>query len=345
MQNDQPDDHEREAASADDEASSARDKWTESYDVNPHYHQLLVTHAAKNVIDEMEARNNRSRNLIITGLSAVIALLVAGGGFLVNELLDVRIESRVTEALDKELSQARLGIEAARLSFVATKLDFDKDFEEADAIAAIEKLNVWYADYVDNEDVSAADKAANIKVIEEPAILLLDILAGMQRLDLCFRLIEVAPGIFQDDPDGSYYFATALADEVLSAPDGPGAWRDENSDLAIYYQALRGQLKKLSYRSFPEVSILVNAMLSNIEDGDDVERTKRLLAKSGQLNETDKFSFDAKIEDFLNGGFFYELGSAEGEMIRVRTTRMLDAVCPLDVITKHCDARVEPAAE
>ncbi|WP_395077544.1 hypothetical protein, partial [Hyphococcus sp.] len=53
-----------------DATEQVRDKWTESYDVNPHYHQLLVTHAAKNVIDEIEARNNRSRNLIITGLSA-----------------------------------------------------------------------------------------------------------------------------------------------------------------------------------------------------------------------------------------------------------------------------------
>ena len=320
-----------------DVSEQVRDKWTESYDVNPHYHQLLVTHAAKNVIDEIEARNNRSRNLIITGLSAVIALLVTIGGFLLNELLDVRIEARVNSAMAKELSQARLGVDVARLSFQAAKIDLEQDFDEQEAISAIEKLGVWYADYVANPEVSAAERVASKALISEPAVLLLDIFAGMHRLDLCFRLLEAAPQIFEDDPDGSYYFSTSLADRVLSEPGAPQAWFESESEIGRYYVLLKSQLNKLNYRSFPEVAILTNALMNHIEDPEDVASVKRRLARYETLNATDRMSFDTKVENFIDGGFIFELDREEGQLIRERTLSMLTAVCPLDVFARHCE--------
>ncbi|WDI31824.1 hypothetical protein PUV54_01310 [Hyphococcus flavus] len=310
----------------------------DSYQVNPHYHELLVTHAAKAVIDEVEARNDRSRNMIITGLSAVIALLMAGGGFLVNELLDMRIETRVNTALERELSQARLGMDAARLSFQAAKIDIDKDFDDQEAVAAIEKMGVWYNDYVENEDLSAAERAASKAMISEPAIMLLDVFSDAGRLDLCLRLLEAAPRIFEEDPDGSFLFAVELADQTLSAPDAPQSWFDENSEQAVYYGLLKDQLKKLSYRSFPEVSVLTNAMLAYLADTSDTANVRGILEKYAQLNETDKASFDYKVEALLSGGFTYELDSSQGRLMRDRTVAMLGAVCPLDVIAQHCEA-------
>lgn len=275
------------------ESSSDTDETHNLADViadNQTIYEMLIAAVSQKVIQLLEQQQAQRRMAFIATLSVIAAATVAIGGFLVNELLSVRVKSAVDIAIGKSLSDARYLSEVAALNFRTLSLQQATGYTDDEAEEFINKISALHRVYVESSDLTPASQQDNREELRFSVETLAELFAGADRLDLATRLERVAPEIAASSDTFTQTMVQALGWQLIGEAGGAQAWRNADGGYSDKYKRYKNYAQRALETGYPELFLTFELITQHME-GRPEEEIRQLAADIGSLNAADKTQF------------------------------------------------------
>ena len=308
----------------------------EFYSVNPHYHNMLVSEASTRALSEIESQNARRRALLMSCLSVFAVFVLGVSGFLINTLLNVRIEEVVREEMRLASHTSRFRLDAAQLSYAAQRLDSSDGFNQSEAQDLISSVGNLYTTYVVDEQLPAAERLANEEALALPARMIVSNFAQADRGDLIVQMETLTPNLFRNYSDP--LITVILAFDLLAATGGAGDWGDDAAPLFDAKRVYDRHVAGAERAGFPEFQILFEMFVRGLEDETSEAQLLRLARSFDDLDDNDKLSYIKHLVD-LRSGYLGDENSRPARAARIagRVEETLRRICPIEESGFPCD--------
>ena len=270
-------------------------------------------------------REERRRGMLtFFGLSSAAAIiLVALGGFLVNEVLDVRVNERVRGTIHEELSDVNF-----KIDLFVFRAEYEDAFEhmESDGVVSGERLERAFEEaerlvetYILDPDLSAEETRGREQAILHDLEKLIDISASVDRKDLINDFHNLSPKLLEKSDLIIQTLVQHYGRQLIGRAGAPRVWYDRiRTRVATEeYQRYSELAERARDTGYPEVFLAFELVIRYIEERPRDEITS-LIDDAETLNEEDKLNFIRLMLAHASGAF---VASAEPGAANVRVVR------------------------
>lgn len=177
-------------------------------------------------------REERRRGMLtFFGLSSAVAIiLVALGGFLVNEVLDVRVNERVRGAIHEELSDANF-----KIDLIVLRADYEDAFERMESEGAVleeslerafEEAERLVETYILDPDLSAEETRERERTVLPDLEKIIEVSASVDRRDLVNDFHNLSPKLLEKSDLIVQTLVQHYGRQLIGRAGAPRVWYD-----------------------------------------------------------------------------------------------------------------------
>ena len=172
----------------------------------------VLREVRKSILEEQAAR----RSAILGIVSIFTVVVVAGGGLVINQLVEDYIDEQIGEYLDSVTFQSQV----AALNVRAIRLDQQPGFDENEATDLIQSVATLHTNAVDNEDLPLDVRTQNRANLTFAVATIARSFAAADRQDLVSEITSIAPEITRRSPVMTQLLVQMVGRNLIGAPGG-----------------------------------------------------------------------------------------------------------------------------
>ena len=266
---------------------------------------LRIELAASRALENLrEARRRQWLGLI--GISSTIVLILGSiSGFLINELLDLRVRERVEAVIDQELVDTRFNMELARLTLSSTELKLQlEDFgvEKDDLERMRNDLEAVVKSYLRDSNVDPKPQQDRERAIVPLLADLIEISAGTGADQYVDEIYNLAPDILKDSDSVTQTMVQHIGRELIGNAGAPRNWRSVDGEFTEKYKLYKTFSERARVTGYPEL-YLAFEMVVRYMDGVTAAEIEDLIDDAKTLNEVDRQQFVRLMVVHADGQF------------------------------------------
>ena len=311
---------------------------------------MLIAAVAREVMVWLEESRARRRAALLASGSIAVAVLLAIGSFLINQLLLGQVQTAVDGAIEDNLASVTFQSRVAALNFRALRLDQAEGFSQEDADDLIQSVESLYESGVgsidDNTDgnTDLDVRLENILNLTFAVETIADSFAQADRDDLISRITDAAPDITERSTVMTQLIVQMMGRNLIATAGGTDAWVDATGAEQELYTEYKEYAERARQTGFPELYLVFELITRHMEGRPDVEM-RQLIADVADLNEVDREGFERLMRSLVDGSFIRS-PTAASRRIQARTREFLEdygAVGPVlgFVLATVADAEAE----
>lgn len=281
---------------------------------NPQVYALLRETVARDVAQSLAARKSREQTVFLGLVSVVIVGVIAIGGFLVNELLGVRVAAAIEKERGRGLDQAVYMAEVAELSYQANLLKAEGGYDDEEATIIIERIRSLYARGVEGRADDPVEQLANQMRLVYSVETAITAFFGARRGDLVDATAAAAPGIVKTSQKILQIMVQYRGRELLGLPGAPGTWFDREGTPIAEYERFDEFAERALAGNYPELYIVFELLIRHLEKRPQSE-LRELCDDADSLNERDKRAFVLLMVALANGNFTIAPNANSGRIV------------------------------
>jgi hypothetical protein len=263
---------------------------------------LIVSAVTGEVIRVLDQRKVQKRGIYLTGLSISAAIVISLSGFLINELLTLRVNNRVQEALDGTFLSWRFESTIAALNLEGQRISQADGFTDDEARSFINKVRSVYLTTVVDEKLSRDLREANagklLTSVGQHALAF----ASARRTDLVAELEAAVPLVAEKSMDFTQTMVQVLGRSALAQPGAPTSWTDGTKQEINDFERFRMYAQRAKNRRYPELFLAYELVVRDLE-GRRPEEIKNMIDDIAALNEVDLGNFQQIMITNATTGF------------------------------------------
>lgn len=250
--------------------------------------QSMLTATVLRDVRKSILEEQASRRAALLGIVSIFALVVvAGGGLVVNGLVEDYIDDQIGEYVDSVALQSSV----AALNVRAIRLDQQPGFDEDEATELIESVTTLHASAVDDMDLPQEVRAQNRTSLTFAVETIATSFAAADRQDLVSEITNIAPEITRRSPVMTQILVLMMARNLIGAPGGVSAWQSVDGDEGPAYADYRQYGERARHSGFPELSLVFELIIWHME-GRPQEDMLELISDIGDLDTADRDNFE-----------------------------------------------------
>ena len=313
---------------------------------NPQVYSMLIAAVAREVMVWLEDNRARRRATFLASGSIAVAVLLAIGSFLINQLLLGQVQTAVDGAIEDNRASVIFQSRVAALNFRALRLDQAESFSQEDADDLIQSVESLYESGIGNTDDSTdADvRLQNILDLTFAVETIADSFAQADRDDLISRITDVAPDVTERSTVMTQLIVQVQGRNLIGTAGGADVWVDAAGAERELYAEYKEYAERARQTGFPELYLVFELIMRHMEGRPD-EEMRQLIADVADLNEVDREGFERLMRSLVDGSFIRS-PTAASRRIQARTREFLEdyeAVSPIlgFILTTVADAEAE----
>ena len=279
----------------------------------------LASHKAADILRE-ERRRGR---LTLIGLSSAVAIiLIALGGFLVNELLDVRVSKRVQSTIHEELSDVNF-----KMDLIVFRADYEEAFKnvgiegvsESSLESAFAEAERLVETYVMEPDLPVHESSERERAILPDLEKIIDIAASVDRSDLVNDFYNLSPKLLEKIDVMIQTLVQHFGRQLIGRAGAPRVWYDRvrahaSTEEYLRYSRLAERARDTGY---PEMFLAFELIVRHVDERPRDEIVE-LIRDAETLNIVDKANFVRLMVAHASGGFVasMELDAADERLVK-----------------------------
>lgn len=271
---------------------------------------MLIAAVSREVMIWLEDSRSRRRATLLASGSIAVAVLLAIGGFLINQLLAGQVEAAVDEAIEDNLASVTFQSRVAALNFRALRLDQAEGFSQNDADDLIQSVESLYDSGIDDGDIDdEADdntdpevRFQNILDLTFAVETIADSFAQADRDDLISRIVDAAPNVAERSTTMTQLIVQMLGRNLIGTAGGTDAWVDATGAERELYTDYKEYAERARQTGFPELYLVFELITRHME-GRPHEEMIQLVADVADLNEVDREGFERLMRSLVDGSF------------------------------------------
>ena len=188
---------------------------------------LIVDLASSKALESL--RESRRRQWLgFIGISSTLIILVSSvAGFLVNELLEVRVEEHVMEVIEQELGDTQFRIELGQLTLNINNLEIGletKGISKEILINMRDEVDSFVKTYLDDPDADPKSVQIRARGITPILAKLINISAGTGLGEFVNRFYEMAPELLENNGSVTQTMVQQTGRQLIGSAGAPGSW-------------------------------------------------------------------------------------------------------------------------
>jgi hypothetical protein len=288
---------------------------------NSQIYAMLVETVAANVNRRSDERWSRFQTTFVSIISILAAVAAVAGGFLINELIQVRIDKGISSAVERYV-----GLEFGEFEFFARTSSLDgrvaainasEGFSNSEARSAISDFEYLYTKFASqkalDDGLDPSEHASNRSRLTQPFDILVKNFASADRHDLVFELAEIAPEVSDKSDTVTQLVVQGLGRKLIGTPGGAATWQTEGESNYDLFQNYRRYAQKAEATGFPELFLLFEMILRDME-GRSPPEIIALIERVDDLNAVDRGNFIDVLQD-LHDETFINVPNSESTQI------------------------------
>ena len=315
---------------------------------------MLIAAVAREVMVWLEESRARRRAALLASGSIAVAVLLAIGSFLINQLLLGQVQTAVDGAIEDNLASVTFQSRVAALNFRALRLDQAESFSQEDADDLIQSVESLYESGVgsidDNTDGNTDGntdldvRLENILNLTFAVETIADSFAQADRDDLISRITDVAPDVTERSTVMTQLIVQVQGRNLIGTAGGADVGVDAAGAERELYAEYKEYAERARQTGFPELYLVFELITRHMEGRPD-EEMRQLIADVADLNEVDREGFERLMRSLVDGSFIRS-PTAASRRIQARTREFLEdyeAVSPIlgFILTTVADAEAE----
>ena len=308
---------------------------------------MLIAAVAREVMVWLEESRARRRAALLASGSIAVAVLLAIGSFLINQLLLGQVQTAVDGAIEDNLASVTFQSRVAALNFRALRLDQAESFSQEDADDLIQSVESLYESGVgsidDNTDGNTDGntdldvRLENILNLTFAVETIADSFAQADRDDLISRITDVAPDVTERSTVMTQLIVQVQGRNLIGTAGGADVWVDAAGAERELYAEYKEYAERARQTGFPELYLVFELITRHMEGRPD-EEMRQLIADVADLNEVDREGFERLMRSLVDGSFIRS-PTAASRRIQARTREFLEdyeAVSPIKYSVTGC---------
>ena len=289
---------------------------------------MLIAAVAREVMVWLEDSRSRRRATLLASGSIAVAVLLAIGGFLINQLLRGEVEAAVGDAIEDNLASVTFQSRVAALNFRALRLDQAEGFSQDDADDLVQSVESLYESGIGNADddtdagIDPDARLQNILDLTFAVETIANSFAQADRDDLISRLTDAAPDVTERSTAMTQLIVQIQGRNLIGAPGGADAWVDATGAEREVYSEYREYTERARQTGFPELYLVFELITKHMEGRPD-EEMRQLIADVADLNEVDREGFERLMRSLVEGSFITSPNAAS-RRIQARARAFLE---------------------
>ena len=278
-----------------------------------HVFTMLVSTITSEVTTVIEQRRARERTMLLSLCSIGLVLGLAVGGFLINEVLSIRVNRAVTSAVDANLGLAQFQSELAALSFSASQLRADGGFTEDTAHGLIADVDTLYRTA---DRLQPSREGLDLLSRLRPPLESLALAFGRAgRIDLTQRLEDAAPRIAESSDAFTQVFVQSLGPQQIGEAGAPESWLSSAGEYDGDFIRYRKYVERAKATGYPEHFLVFELIVRHME-GRSAAELEELLQDVDSLNDRDSATFIRLMVQQITLGFVSDPTALSAEFRR-----------------------------
>ena len=293
---------------------------------NPQVYSMLIAAVSREVMVWLEDTRSRRLTALLASGSIVVAVLLAIGGFLINQLLQGLVDTAVDDAIEanqeanraSDIFQSRV----AALNFRALRLDEAEGFSQEDADDLVQSVESLYESGIGNTDdnVDRDVRLRNIADLTFAVETIANSFAQADRDDLISQITDVAPDVTERSAVMTQLIVQVRGRNLIGIAGGANAWTT-GTDRELYTE-YRDYAERARQTGFPELYLVFELITRHMQGRPNAE-VRELVADVADLNEVDQNAFEQLMRSLVDGSFVRS-PTAASRRIQARTREFLE---------------------
>ena len=295
---------------------------TYSADFLSHFVELAALRALK----ELRESRRRERAALVGLFSAVVVVLSSVGGFLVNEILKVRVNEGVEVAIHQQLSEPRFEMDVARI-YLDTRtfqldLEVGRGITEEDLTRVRDEIGSLAETYIKDVEVPSemrrSREAALVPLLEQ----WIDISAGVGQSDFVDGFYNIAPELVEQSDSLTQTLVQHTGRRLIEKVGAPEVWFDSDRSPTPEYQRYKMFATRAKETGYPELFLAFELVMRHMLERPE-EELLELIRDASLLGDVDKEAFVRLMRAHASGEFS-QRRSGETERIMRRFGELID---------------------
>ena len=269
---------------------------------------LRIELAASKALENL--REHRRRQwLIMIGISSTLVLVVSSIlGFLVNELLNIRVRTHVEATIDQALQDTRFKVELAHLTLSSTNLTArlagkGVAAEELTRIQA--ELDVILQTYIRELELESRTRLEREQDIVPIIAEMIDISATIGADQYVDAFYGLAPEILESSNSVTQTMVQHTGRALIGDAGAPSTWFGSDRQPSDEYKLYKTLADRAKSSGYPELFLAFEMVVRDMEGVSEIEM-RELIDDAMTLNEVDRRQFEHLMTAHAGGMYSAE---------------------------------------
>ena len=279
---------------------------------------LIVELATLRALKELREHRRREWQTIVGFLSAVVIVVTAIGGILVNEILDYRVNKHVKDTVQQRLSEPHFDLKMAAISMEVQALNAEKGGNSEWRLTKIATdLRGLVDEYI--RDSSIATEVRNTRMwttliaIED----LMELSEALEHYHLMYQFRDIAPKIVLESDPVAQMLMQHTGRTLIGMAGAPEVWHTEDGPIDKYTQYQR-YADRANSGNFAELFIAFELVIRHMKSAPRAELLE-LINDANKLPKLEKGLFVRILVNHQCGRFGkQEDGAADRVSVRFK---------------------------
>ena len=289
---------------------------------NPQIYSMLVAKVSLEVVKWLEERGARQRAAALAAGSIVVAVLVASGGFIINQVLSGLATSAVSSALEDNRASVIFQSRVAALNFRALRLDQAEGFSQEEADELVQSLASLHESGIGDQDLDEDVRLRNISDLTFAVETIALSFAQADRDDLISQIIAVAPEVADRSTTMTQLRVHMMGRDLIGTAGGAPSWVDSTGTERELYREYKVYVERARQTGYPELYLVFELITRHME-GHPEEEMRQLVADIGDLNDVDRENFETTMSSLVSGSFINS-PTAASQRVQARALSFLE---------------------
>lgn len=283
---------------------------------------MLTAAISRDVMTWLDDRRARRRSTLLASGSIAVAVLLAIGGFLINQLLLGQVRTAVNAAIQDKLASVTFQSRVAALNFRALRLDQADGFTQDDANDLVLSVASLYESSIDDTDLPEETRLQNILDLTFAVETIANSFAQADRDDLISEITDAAPEVTGRSVTMTQLIVQMMGRNLIGTAGGTDSWVDDTGAEQELYREYKEYAERARRTGFPELYLVFELITRHMAGRPDAEM-RELIADITDLNEVDREGFERLMRTLVEGSFIRS-PTAASRRIQARTRAFLE---------------------